>query len=64
MTVTVTAALVEYDKARARYRRAYDRGYAMSERGDAEQAQKILDKANAELAVAKAAFEAATREEA
>ena len=51
----------DLDAAAAKYRRAYNRGYAMSERGDAERAQAILDRANREYDAAKAAF-AKTRE--
>ena len=37
------------DIAREEYRRAYDRGYLLSERGDYEKAQAILDAANQKL---------------
>ena len=46
----------DLDAASAKYRRAYNRGYGLSERGDYEAAQKILDKANREYDVAKARF--------
>jgi len=37
------------DKAHRAYRRAYNRGYSLSEQGYAEKAQAILDKANLDL---------------
>lgn len=54
--IIVDQAQKDLDKAAAKYRRAYNRGYAMSERGDADKAQKILDKANREYDAAKAVF--------
>ena len=60
--IIVDQAQRDLDKAAAKYRRAYNRGYAMSERGDYERAQALLDKANAEYDAAKAKF-AAIREE-
>ena len=47
------------DTARDKYRRAYNRGYRLSEKGEDVRAQAILDKANAEFAAAKATFAAA-----
>lgn len=44
------------DDARRKYRRSYNRGYSLSERGYAEKAQSILDRANAEMKAAEAAF--------
>jgi hypothetical protein len=52
----------EYDAAQERYRRAYNRGYGLSERGDWEQAQRLLDAANKEWDAAKAAFALARKE--
>jgi hypothetical protein len=37
------------DAARAIYRKQYDRGYLLSQKGQDEQAQRILDNANAAL---------------
>jgi hypothetical protein len=37
------------DSARAVYRRQYDKGYSLSERGESDRAQRILDQANAAL---------------
>jgi hypothetical protein len=54
----------ELDAAAAKYRRAYNRGYGLSERGHAYQAQVVLDKANAEYDAAKAAYAAARKGEA
>ena len=54
--IIVDKAQRDLDAAAAKYRRAYNRGYAMSERGDAVRAQAILDKANREYDAAKAAF--------
>jgi len=42
----------ELDIARDQHRRAYNRGYSLSERGDSEKAQRILDNANAALRAA------------
>ena len=50
--VIVDSAQRRLDQARRNYRRAYNRGYALSEQGDAERAQAILDQANAVLRVA------------
>lgn len=44
------------DAARAIYRKQYDRGYNLSERGDSETAQRILDNANAALRAAEADY--------
>jgi len=49
-------ALKKLDAARAKYRRDYDQGYGLSERGDYERAQQILDKANADLRAAEAEY--------
>lgn len=54
------AAQSQLDRAAAKYRREYDRGYLLSQQGDSERAQRILDKANREYARAKAIFEATT----
>jgi hypothetical protein len=54
--IIVDAAQKKLDAAAAKYRREYNRGYAMSERGDSERAQAILDKANREYDAAKAEF--------
>ena len=37
------------DAARDAYRRTYTRGYSLSERGEVEKAQSILDRANDDL---------------
>jgi hypothetical protein len=44
------------DAAAAKYRRQYNRGYSLSERGKDVAAQAILDRANVEYDAAKAAF--------
>lgn len=54
--IVVDKAQRDLDKARAKYRRAYNRGYAISARGDYERAQAILDKANREYEAAMLAF--------
>jgi len=46
----------DLDAAAAKYRRSYDRGYLLSQKGEDERAQRILDRANAEYDAAKAAF--------
>lgn len=40
------------DEARRKYRRAYDRGFSLSAQGRDVEAQRILDKANADWAKA------------
>jgi len=50
------------DIAREEYRRAYDRGYLLSERGDYEKAQAILDAANRALREAEWDYAAARGE--
>ena len=45
------------DDARSIYRRAYNRGYSLSERGDDAGAQRILDNANAALRRAETIYE-------
>jgi hypothetical protein len=47
------------DAARAIYRKQYDKGYSLSERGHSEMAQRILDNANAALREAEEAYAAA-----
>lgn len=47
------------DAARAIYRKQYDRGYLLSQKGQDEQAQRILDNANAALRAAEADYAAA-----
>src|SRR5262245_52292900 len=44
------------DAARTIYRKQYDRGYALSARGDSEKAQRILDNANTALRAAEAQY--------
>ena len=44
------------DEAAAKYRRAYNRGYSLSEQGEDRKAQRILDRANAEYDAAKRVF--------
>jgi hypothetical protein len=46
----------QLDRAARKYRREYDRGYLLSQQGDSERAQRILDKANREYAEAKRVF--------
>lgn len=43
------------EKARRKHRRDYDRGFILSQKGEDERGQRILDKANRELAAAEAA---------
>jgi len=47
------------DAARAIYRKQYDRGYLLSQKGQDETAQRILDNANAALRSAEADYAAA-----
>lgn len=59
--ILMDEAQKQLDAAAAKYRRAYNRGYGLSERGEIDKAQAILDRANAEYNAAKAAFEATRR---
>jgi len=47
------------DAARAIYRKQYDRGFLLSQKGQDEQAQRILDNANATLRSAEEDYAAA-----
>ena len=49
----------DLEDARRKYRRAYDRGYSLSARGFDNEAQRILDAANAALDKATANYHAA-----
>lgn len=49
----------DLDAARRKYRKAYDRGYALSARGEDVEAQRILDAANAAFDRAKRNYLAA-----
>lgn len=49
------------DAAKAAYRREYDRGYGLAERGSDIEAQRILDRANAKLREAEVEYEASRR---
>jgi hypothetical protein len=49
----------DLDRARDRHRRSYDRGYLLSQKGQDEEAQRILDAANAAWERAKASYLAA-----
>lgn len=49
----------DLEDARRKYRRAYDRGYLLSQKGQDETAQRILDNANAALRAAEADYAAA-----
>ena len=49
----------ELDEARRIYRREYDRGHALSERGLWKRGEKILDSANAKLRRAEERYAAA-----
>ena len=46
----------DLDAAAKRYRKQYDKGYILSQQGEDERAQRILDRANTEYDAAKAAF--------
>lgn len=46
----------ELEKARKRYRKAYNRGFLLQQQGDYEGGQRILDRANAELREAEARY--------
>lgn len=46
----------ELEKARKLYRRRWNRGYLMQQRGDHDGGQRVLDKANAELREAEARY--------
>jgi hypothetical protein len=52
----------DLDAAQERYRKQYDRGYLLSQKGEDERAQSILDRANDEWDAAKSAFAQARRE--
>jgi len=47
--IVVDQAQADLDEARRAYNRAYTRGYSLSERGQVEKAQSILDRANQDL---------------
>ena len=47
--IVVDKAQQDLDEARKVYNRAYNRGYSLSERGEVEKAQDILDRANRDL---------------
>ena len=49
----------DLDAARRKYRKAYDRGFLLSQRGEDVEAQRILTAANAALERAKANYLAA-----
>ena len=49
----------DLDAARRKYRKAFDRGYLLSQKGQAEEAQRVLDAANAALAKAVSNYAAA-----
>jgi len=49
-------AQTDLDAAARRYRKQYDRGFLLSQKGEDVRAQQILDRANAEYDAAKAAF--------
>jgi hypothetical protein len=49
----------DLDRARQKYRRAYDRGFLLSQKGDDVEGQRVLDAANRMLAKAEANFAAA-----
>ena len=49
----------DLDAARRKYRKAYDRGFLLSQRGEDVEAQRILDAANAAFNRAKANYAAA-----
>ena len=51
------AAQRKLDEALARYRKEWDRGYLLSQRGRDEEAQRILDRANAARRAAEAEFD-------
>lgn len=52
------AAQRKLDEAAKAYRRAYNHGYQLSELGEADEAQRTLDRANARYEQAKAEFRA------
>ena len=52
------------DKARRKYRRAFNRGYSLAARGHYDKGHSILEKANAEMKAAEAAFALAREENA
>lgn len=49
----------DLDRARQKYRRAYDRGFLLSQKGEDVEGQRILDAANAAYERAKAGYLAA-----
>jgi len=49
----------DLDAARRKYRKAYDRGFLLSQRGEDVEAQRILDAANAAWERAKRNYDAA-----
>ena len=57
--IVVDDAQRRLDEARAVYRRQYDRGFSLSERGFDGPAQAILDDANAALRIAEHVYAAA-----
>ena len=59
MTIYNDALQQDLDAARRKYRRAYDRGFLLSQQGEDVEGQRILDAANRMLAKAEANFAAA-----
>lgn len=57
--IVVTARQRKFDEAGRKYRRIWNRAYNLSEQGYDEKATKMLAKANADFAAARAEFEAA-----
>lgn len=57
--IVVDRAQQDLDEARRAYRAAYSRGYSLSERGEVEKAQAILDRANADMNAAEQRYLAA-----
>ena len=53
----------DFDTAQERYRRAYNEGLNLAERGYDERAQRLLDAANREFDAAKAALATGTQGE-
>lgn len=58
--IVMTPARIKYEAAQKKYSRAFNRAYAMSERGEDVKAHKILKRINEEWAAAKAEYAAAT----
>jgi len=56
MPILVDKAQRNLDAASRRYYRAYNRGYLLSQRGDEEKGQRILDRANRDYEAAKLRF--------